>query len=274
MIARSSRRLQRWVLGVVVLAVGCGVEDGIQIEILNALSPTDGTCVFGTENNSIADGTWDPAVDNSPGHVLAFTIRNNLSAPPDGADPSAPGVPRTNVLIRGYDACLYRANDPSLGLGGIGEKSSPLVDCATLPANRAGFIPSSGSLPASGIAVGVVTYPSRTTLQALYGETFVPTNILVGDDPINLPRDDDWGNFPAAETDVVVVQLRVVGAKPDGAQVLSSWFSFPITVAVGRYSWLNFTCPAGEVLNDREKCLPYQGFDTISVQDCVDPNAT
>jgi len=230
------RRYRLWVLG--ALLAGCGAESGDVATIQNVVAP-DASCAFqSTATTYIPMGWYDP---QGQGRFAVYVqIINNMKPPTSDAAvlQGTPGrevrTQSNDIMVDGFDICWFDTTDVTFG-------TTP-PDCATLPAAQRRFAPSSGLVPQSGNKL--VAHFDALYFADLSAIGFTPAVMGTGGS--------------------VTIRTQMVGRTPDGRQVRSAWFNYPVNVCAGcvlEYCRAKFPGVPDTCLSIAG-CMPYQLWGT------------
>lgn len=212
--------------------VGCHSEKGTVLEIANTPAFEDDCTVNSAPTKFQGQGFYDPS--GGAGYILNLTIVNQAN---DQENPAAITgdsniKPSANdVQLVGFDYCFYSPTDE--GKTAYDPKGKGLlVDCDDLPDSQRAFVPRGGGVSSGGgTLVGSFTTIDIASLQSVFGASFNPTAIPVGDNPLSNTRSAGWGTFPNDFSTVITVNVRVRALDQVGRTVRSNWYGFPVIVA-------------------------------------------
>ncbi|MEZ0310983.1 MAG: hypothetical protein ACAI38_04380 [Myxococcota bacterium] len=244
--------MKRAMLCLLLVVAACKSEAGAVLQIVDVPSFNDDCTIPAAPALFQSAGTYDPS--GGTGYTLALLLQNNAN---DTENPAAiPGDPditpsANDAEILGYDYCFYRADTEDVTAYDPKGKGLP-VECDDVSDDQRGFVTAGGNVSAGGgTRATSVRVLNLTALATLFGETFDP--IALGgtfDDPVNLTtRSPAWGDFPAARSSRVNINVRARAKRQDGGTMRSNWFSFPVEVAprlvVNQCVAAIVTCPGG-----------------------------
>lgn len=254
-------------------SVGCVLEPGSLIEIVNAPQADLGGCVFrvGTPN-LLSKGVFDATLAEN--FRLGLVLRNYLAGKDYDAASlegslDAPLKPEANgATLIGFDTCFYREDDPNLDISVIQPKGTALVDCGSLPVEQRRFIAANANIPPGGAddAIAEIGVLRLDDLQVdgLFGPDFEPAKLgfygarwedtngsgQTGDadddiiyhfkspppelnSALSPPRNPAWGAYPESRIARVLIQATAQLKLQTGIAIRSNEFTFPIQLETG-----------------------------------------
>ncbi len=257
--------MSRYVLLALVWVVGCAAETGGTIELQRIAAPNSTCEVLPTDNTYSAIGFYDPQGNADPTAASTFFVQplvvNNMPPPEEDAavifgNDREVRNQTNDVTLRGFDICWFRTD-----VGAQAERfGADAIDCDDVPATQRKFAPASGTIGQNeGKTVTRFGALSIPDLRAVLGDGYDPNPA----DPV------------ASRNEVqITIRMQAIGNTPDGFEVRSNWFSYPVDVCTG---CSKAACKAGTDTTLPARCLrpsscvPFQsrGFTCSPIPGCT-----